>query len=537
VPSLELAAIDWVVIAVYLVGIAALGLWIGRKVGDTEHYFLGARGFNKWIMIGQSFGNGTHADMPVSLAGAVSHTGLSGIWFQWKNMFATPFYWLMAPLYRRIGRTTMAELFEDRYGHWMGAFYMVFAMIYFTINMASMLKGAAKVISQAVGGHAPVNEIVIAMTVVFMVYSFIGGLVSSAWTDFFQGFLILTLSFLLIPLGWGEVGGLAGMKASLPAGMFSISTPSGIGVWFIFLLTVNGLTGITSQPHVMGMVATGKDEASCRAGFLYGTFVKRFCTLGWAAVGLMVAALLAQGRFGVTSLKEPEEAFGFACRHLLFPGGVGLMIASVLATNMAGCSAFMVDAGALFTKNFYGRYLVKGRPDRHYLHAGRFGGLLMAGAGVLYSVFLIDRVLSAFLLTETLASYVGISVLGGIFWRRATRWGALAGILTSMAVNFGSYAALGKRFDSWDPNVFLAALLSGTAAFVLFSLLTKPEDAADFFRRLETGEPLLIVNLMHPMRAARARGFFRTYRVDLEGFATGWALAIALVGAAWLIFH
>jgi len=80
--SLELATIDWVVLIGYLIGIAALGIWIGRKVGDTEHYFLGARRFNKWIMIGQSLGVGTHADMPVSLAGAVYGIGVSGIWYQ-----------------------------------------------------------------------------------------------------------------------------------------------------------------------------------------------------------------------------------------------------------------------------------------------------------------------------------------------------------------------------------------------------------------------------------------------------------------------
>ena len=563
--SLELAAIDWVVLIGYLIGIAALGIWIGRKVGDTEHYFMGARRFNKWIMIGQSLGVGTHADMPVSLAGAVYGIGVSGIWYQWKNMFATPFYWLLAPLYRRMRRTTLAEVFEDRYGAWMGAVYTFFAMTYLTIMMASMLKGAAKVISQAVGGHVPVNEIVVAMTAIFMLYSFIGGMVSSAWTDFFQGFLILTLSFLLIPLGWNLVGGMAGMKATLAADKFSLATPGGIGGWFILMLTINGLIGITSMPHLMGMVATGKDENSCRIGFLYGTFVKRFCTLGWAMVGIMVAAMLAQGRFGVTSLKEPEDAFGFACRHLLFPGGVGLLIASVLATNMAGCSAFMVDAGALFAKSFYGRYFARGRSDRHYLWVGRVGGLSITLAAVVYALFLVDRVLNAFLLSETMATYMGISVLGGIFWRRANRWGALAATVAAMATNFAVYAAKGQRLDHWDPNVFLIALSAGVAAYVLVSLVTPaegPAQVASFFLRLETpsqfevnqaesadqvlrrqrdaaesGQQLLLVNLFHTLRGAAGAGFWRAYRVDLAGFAKGWGVALSLVALAWLVFR
>ncbi len=293
--AIDLTTIDWVVLISYLALIALIGVIVGLKVKDTAHYFLGARGFNKWLMIGQTFGTGTHAEMPVSLAGAVYSFGVSGIWYQWKNLFATPFYWLIAPLFRRIRRTTVAELIEDRYGSWMGAFYTVFALIFFTINMASMLKGAAKVISQAVGGHVPVNEIVVAMTLVFVLYSFIGGLVAAVWTDFLQGFLIIALSFMLIPLGWSQVGGMGGMRQALDPHMFSLATPQGIGAWFIFMLTLNGLIGIVAQPHLMATVGTGKDEYTCRVGFLYGTFVKRFCTVGWAMVGLMVAALMVRG--------------------------------------------------------------------------------------------------------------------------------------------------------------------------------------------------------------------------------------------------
>ena len=75
-----------------------------------------------------------------------------------------------------------------------------------------MLKGAGKVISQATGGTVAVNEIVVAMTVMFILYSFVGGLIAAAWTDLFQGFLIIVLSFMLIPLAGDGVGGLDGMR-------------------------------------------------------------------------------------------------------------------------------------------------------------------------------------------------------------------------------------------------------------------------------------------------------------------------------------
>src|SRR6266496_5015420 len=526
---MTIAPLDWIVLVVYLVVITGIGLMVGFRVRRTAEYFLGGRRFGPWVMIGQSLSVGTHAEMPVSLAGAVYSLGASAIWYQWKNLFITPLYWIMAPVFRRIRRTTMAEFTEDRYGSGMGAVYIVFAVCFFIINIGSLLKGASKVIGQATGASAGVNEIVVAMTVMFVVYSFVGGLVAAARTDVFQGLLIIVLSFMLIPLGWPVVGGLHGMRAALPSYRFSLATPAGIGPWVIAMLTVNGLIGIMAQPQQLSSVGTGRDERTCRIGMLFGNFVKRVCTVGWALVGLIAAAMIAQGRGTAAALGDPENAFGFACRHLLFPGALGLLIASILAASMSACAAYMVHVGALFTEGLYRPHLAPHRSDRHYLWVGRVSGVALTMLGVLYAMFLIKSVLYTFLLTETLATIVGISVLGGIIWPRANRWGALASVLTALAVNFLLYYLAGQRLDRWDPNVFLAALCAGIAALVVVSLLTNPEPAEateSFFSRLHTssdatGEvarPLLLVNVLRLRRAAAGRGW-RAFQEDLLGLA------------------
>ena len=110
--------------------------------------------------------------------------------------------------------------------------------------------------------------------------------------------------------------------------------------------------------------------------------------------------------------------------------------------------------GALFTEGLYRPHLVPNRSDRHYLWVGRFSGVALTLLGVLYAMFLIQSVLYTFLLTETLATYVGISVLGGIVWPRANRWGALASLLSALSTNFLLYYLAGQRLDQWDPNVF-----------------------------------------------------------------------------------
>jgi Na+/proline symporter len=565
--AIRLAPIDWIVTMAYFVGITVVGGLAGRGVKGTEGYFLGSRRFSKWLMIGQSFGVGTHAEMPVSLAGVVYGIGLSGIWYQWKNLFVTPFYWLFAPLFRRFRRTTTAEVMEDRYGPWLGIIYTVFALGFFTINMASMLKGAAKVISQAGGGDVPVNKLVIGMTAVFLLYSVVGGLVAAAWTDVVQGPLILVLSFLLIPLGWNGIGGIAGMRKVLEPYRFSLATPHGIGLFFIAMLTLNGLVGILAQPHMIASVGTGKDENACRTGFLYGNFIKRLCTIGWVLIGMMVTTMTVRGFYGVHDLADPEEAFGFACRHLLFPGGVGLLIASVLAANMAACSAFMINSGALFTRNVYQRYLLQSAEDKHYLLVGRLSGVAITILSVLYAVFFITRVLYSFLLTETLSTFVGISLLGGTIWPRANRWGAVASLVTSLSVNFTWYFIRGQRLDQWEPTVFAAALIAGVTALIVVSLLTKPEPEhalRSFFGKLQTssdggvtevpteaclpvnapredtaasGKQSLVVNLLNPRRGAAGASFLTAYSNDLAGLAAGFGVALGMVLLVWFLFN
>ena len=550
--AIQLHTLDWIVIAVYFVGIVAVGLYVARGVKVTEDYFLGKRGFSVWLIIGQAFGVGTHAEMPVSLAGAVYQSGYSAIWYQWKNLFITPFYWILGPMFRRLGRTTIGEVYEDRYGNFMGGVYTVFALAFFTFSMGAMLKGAGKLVSAASGGTVSPNAVVIVMTLTFLAYSLVGGLVSAAYTDFVQSFFIIGLSFLLIPLGLSRIGGFTGMRETLDPAMLSMVTPGDVGVFTILMLTINGLVGIVAQPHMLAAIGTGKDEMSCRVGMAYGNFVKRFCTVGWALVGLIVAVMLSDA----APLTDHEDAFGFATKELLFPGAIGLMIACVLAANMSTCSAFTVDGGALFTQNFYRRYIAYDKSDRHYLMVGRLSGVTVTSLGVVFGLML-DIVLEAFLFTETMAAFMGISMFAAISWKRANRQGAFASLISSSLLFFYlTYQDFGVLLR-WEAENFGYSLLLGFVALAVVSWLTPPESKElldPFYKRLsthkqldeETGKEIVIDEPGHDLLVAHlfdlelSKGlgrFYKRFRVDINGlvFAFGVVVIIIILGRGILL--
>ncbi len=554
-PAPTFTWLDTAVVIVYCVGITLFGLWISRRTRTSGGYFLGERQLPWWIMVGQAFGTGTHAEGPVGQAGASYLHGFATIWYQWKNMMATPFYWLMAPWYRRSKRTTVGEMVEDRYGHFLGFVYSVFAILYFVFNQGAMLKGAGKVIAVATNNAMTPNQVVLSMTGAFLIYSFFGGLLAAAYTDFIQGFLIIVLSFMLIPWGLHEVGGLAGMRQCLRPEFFELYNQfSQIDLAMIAMLTLNGLVGITAQPHILTMCATGRTERAGRIGQTYGSFVKRFCTIGWAFTGLIVAAMLFRSN---ETLPDPEHAFGYACLHLLGPGLTGLLVACVLAANMSACSNFMVNIGALFTRNFYVRFFRPAASDKELLWVGRTSGLVLTLFGVGFAL-IIREVLQTFLFNETLPAFMGIMFMGGILWRRANRYGATTSIVTAFVVYylvnhhvFGEWHLVYR----WQAAPFGWAMLAGAIALVLVSLITRAE-AQDrinvFFDNLrrtsndagvppgqsqplaaDRGEDLLLYDLPGWLKRGRWHRFWYRYREDLVGFVLAWISVGLIVGFAW----
>jgi Na+/proline symporter len=485
--------------------------------------------------------------------------GFASIWYQWKNMVITPFYWLIAPWYRRSERTTVGEIIEDRYGKTLAAVYSVFAILFFVFAQGAMLKGGGKVIAVATSGMISVNGVVIAMTVAFIVYSFFGGMVASAHANFIQALLIIVLSFMLIPSGLSAVGGFSGMRESLPENFFRLySGEMGLGWFTIVMLALNGIIGITAQPHMVSMCAMGETEKAGRVGQTYGSFVKRFVTIGWALTGLIVAALVIQNG---KALDDPEMAFGYATRELLMPGLTGLMIAAIIAANMSSASNFMVNTGALFTQNFYKIYINKNSGDKQLLWMGRFSGVFLTLLGVLFALY-IKNVLHAFLFIETIAAFMGIMVFGGILWKRANRYGALLGSSVAFIVYyFLNYQDTGvlEIVYKWKPAPFGWAMLAGFSVFIIVSLFTKPEDPekiAAFFDNMDRlsdakeldkdgkkplaalhGKALILLDLPGWFTKKRWKNFSFRYKEDWQGFLLASGFVGFLIFIAWLVIQ
>ncbi len=476
---LGISALDWIVLIVYFIGITILGLWTYKKIKSSGDFFMGNRRFGKILMIAQAFGVGTHTDQPVSVAGASYTTGLAGIWYQWLWMFTTPFYWIIAPIYRRLRYVTMADFFQERYGKSLAIFYTLIGVLYFCMDIGIILKGTGITIEGITGGALTEGPVILIATVFFVLYGLAGGLIAAAVTDLIQGGLILVLSFLLIPFAINAAGGMSAFHQGLPDFMFSLVAPYEITLFFIIMAVLNGLVGIVIQPHHMAIGGAGKSEVACRTGWTYGNFLKRFATMGWAFTGVFAAFL-----FPGLVMENRELAFGIAARNLLPIGLVGLMVAALVAAVMSTCDAFMVHASALFTRNVYLSYINPNANDKQLLRVGRIISLFIVSGGIVFA-FTFPSVVQGLIEVWKIAAYLGLAFWFGVIWRRTNRYGAWASalIMASMSIFTGN-------FLGWPlPNQIALYLPVGIVVIIIVSLLTKPEPEAklhQFYMLLDT---------------------------------------------------
>ena len=461
--------VDWIVLAVYLVGIVIIGTWSYRRVKNMEDFFMGGRRFGKVFMMFFAFGAGTSSEQAVSVASGSFRFGLAGIWYQFLWLWATPFYWIIAPTFRRMRALTTSDFFEARYDTSTATLYSCFGIMMSIVFIGAALFGSGQMIEGLTDGGMQASYAIYAMTVMFIIYGAAGGLAAAIVTDFIQGILTIIFSFLLLPFVFSVAADVVGTSTGFEAlqaaiaewerpDMLSLTLSENLAQkmgrelitpFYVIMLSISGLLGIVVQPHIMGVCSAGKTEFEGRFGFTFGNFLKRFCTIAWTFTGLAcIAIYLTPG----TDYMTPEDVaqfesdpgafadqvFGRAAHDILPTislGLVGLLFASLLAAIMSTCDAMMVVGSGLFTENIYKRFFKPQETPMHYLWVGRIAGLIIVVFALLMQTQFQDVIQVLGRYVQALPAFMGVAFWFGITWRRYSP----AGVWTSTLVTAASW--------------------------------------------------------------------------------------------------
>jgi len=573
--------VDIGVVIVYLLGITGLGIWMARRVKTVSDFFMPRR-FGKAMMITNAFGTGTASDQAVTVASATFSNGVSGIWWQWIWLPATPFYWLIAPIMRRLRAVTTADVYTLRYDSSVAVLFSVVGIVGLSVKIGLMLVGTEALVHATTAGAISPEWTIGIITLMFVLYGTAGGLGAAIVTDFFQGILTVVFSVLLLPFVLHAVGGLDGIRETIEPKMLELAVPGKIGIFFVVMYAIQALVGIVAQPFIMGVCASGRTEMDGRVGFMVGNIVKRLCTMAWSITALAAVAWYIQRGVDLSTIKG-DHVYGDVARAFLpavLPGLLGLFIASLLASVMSSCDAFMISSAGLFTKNIY-KPLLQGRSERHYLTVGRIASLLVVAGAILF-VWYVNKTASAegkspvvesLKIWFKIAPMMGITFWMGLLWRRATVAGAWAATLTGFVawwattqqwfVEFAVKVPMadkvdliwqesGKAATIYEPWVVLIYTVAAVIAGVGVSLITPkvPSEKLDLFYNL-TRTPVVegeVVTqpctLPTGVDAAERAMLCTAFGLEIPkpsgtsvaGFLAGWAAVAALIGGfVWLV--
>lgn len=477
--------IDVLILLTYIVAVLFIGKIFSHGVKGEKDFFLGGRSLGRWLQFFLSFGNMTDPGQATTTASSVYRQGAGGAWLALITLFLTPYYWFMNVWFRRVRLTTMADLFQDRFGsRFLATLYAVTMLMIAVVGVIAggnvmalktlqplMVKDAAiytpaeqKMVAdyhefaelrkqRQTAALTPENErrydvlrdyyhrgalqpyvtylkpvtFYLVSTSLVAVFIMLGGLKASAVVDAIQAILVVLISVILIPFGLFRIGGTDALHAKVPDVMFNLfggDTASEYTWYSIAALLLVQLIGIAGSQHNMTISGSAKDEMAARLGAVTGGFSKRFVTIAWAYCGLIAIAL-----FG-PSLSDPDQAWGLMTRELLPVGLIGIMITGILGGKIALLGAQSVVLSGLVVKNLY-EPLLPGRSERHYMIVARLAVPGLLAAGVLVGLFL-NSIVAILKFAIVLLLVWGVPITLLFIWRRVTQIAVLVQVIATL---------------------------------------------------------------------------------------------------------
>ena len=467
---------------VYLAGMLAIGIFAYYRTGNLSDYLLGGRRLSSFTAALSAGASDMSGWLLLGLPGYAYAKGYEAGWIALGLLIGTYVNWRFIAARLRIytaalgDSITLSEYFENRFNDRSRILRIVtafFILVFFLFYTSSGLVAGGKLFESVFG--LPYLWAVLAGALAVIIYTFLGGFMAVCWTDCVQGLLML-LALVLVPAiaiagqgGWGRAA--EAMRAVNPE-MLTPFKVSG-GLLAIVSLMAWGL-GYFGQPHILArFMAIRSSNDIPRA---------RTIAMSWVFIGM--AGALVVGFSGVGALATPlsgadtEKVFILLVQSLLHPVPAGICLAAILAAIMSTADSQLLVASSALTEDFYKPFIRKRASQKELVWVGRLTVVLIAIIAFALAMNPDNKVLDlvAFAWGGFGAAF-GPAIIMSLFWKRMTKAGAFAGILTGGVTVFVWGKLLkGGLFDLYE---IVPGFMLSLAAIVIASLLSKPPDTVE----------------------------------------------------------
>ncbi|MEW5993625.1 MAG: sodium/proline symporter [Candidatus Zixiibacteriota bacterium] len=462
---------------VYTLAIIITGIYSTRLRKHTEADFvLANRELGPWVSALSASASAESGWVMLGLVGEAYLFGLSAFWIVPGIAAGYLFNWFVIAERLRgqtgaSGAVTLPQFISHRFGK-QSVLLRVIPVIIITAAMlgyvAAQMNAAGKAFDAVF--HMPYWIGVLAGALIIMTYTYTGGFRAVCWTDVIQaGFMVVALIGMPIITmikvgGWTEFISVA---ERIDPNTFSwAGGKTGlIAIGFVVGLLGIGL-GYPGQPHVLSRFMAVKDRESVRRGGTIAIF--------WMMLVYLVAVLfglVAKVFFG--DMADPEQALPRAVGEFLPPILGGFVTAAIMSAICSTADSQLIVVSSTISRDVLPSLTKETDADvrfRKTLLLDRLVLLILAVVSVFFALTE-NRVIFEFVLYawSALGASFGPVVILGLLWKRTTRAGAIAGMLTGIIVTviWRNTPILKSALYELVPAFVLAML-----AVILVSLVT-----------------------------------------------------------------
>lgn len=505
----------------YMLIVIGIGIYFAkRSQQNSENYFLGGRSLGPWVTAMSAEASDMSGWLLMGLPGVAYWCGLAdAFWTALGLAIGTYVNWLIVAKRLRSysivsgDAITIPDFLSNRYHEKKKiilSISAVFILVFFTVYAASCFVTCGKLFSTLFGFSYHSMMIVGALFV--LIYTFLGGFLAESASDFMQGVVMFFALVVVLIFGTIKAGGFSAVLDNAQAieGFFSLTSiasptvdaagvqqsANGVPLFgeaggYGFLTIISTLSwglGYFGVPQVLlRFMAIRKGKELTRS--------RRIATI-WCFISLAAAVyigLMGRAMFPVheslSTSSGAENIFVIMSQTLFHPVIAGIVMAGILAATISSSDSYLLIASSAFSKNLYEGVFKKGASDKQVMWVSRIILMVIALIGIAIAWdedSVIFKVVS--FAWAGFGATFGPIMLFSLFWKRTTRAGAIAGMLTGGVMVFVWNLLLRPLGGLWDIYELFPAFVLSCIAIVVVSLLSKAPDKAitDEFEKAKT---------------------------------------------------
>lgn len=492
-----------VTMCIYMATVIGIGIYFAKRSNEnSENYFLGGRSLGPWVAAMSAEASDMSGWLLMGLPGVAYWLGLSdAIWTAIGLLAGTYINWFIVA--KRLHNysivagdaITIPDYFSNRFkekNKIIMTISALFIIIFFTIYAASCFVTVGKLFNTLFG--LSYHTMMIAGAIFVIIYTFIGGFLAESVSDFMQAIVMIIALTLVVVMGVIHAGGVTAIVENVKEipgflSFFGMATPEVVdGVqqvsngkavfseageygFLTILSTLSWGLGYFGVPQVLLRFMAIRKNSEIKKS-------RRIATI-WCMIALFVAVgigIVGRALYPTELLTAGEaESIFILMSTRLFPTVIaGLSMAGILAATISSSDSYLLIATSAFSKNIYQGIMKKDATDKQVMKVSRIILLLIAIVGM---VIALDE--KSIIFTIVSFAWAGFGATFGpimlfsLFWKRTTREGGIAGMVTGAGMVFLWKLVIKPMGGIFGIYELLPAFLFSSLAIIVVTLLTK----------------------------------------------------------------